>query len=109
MVGDLKSRLHVEKGDWNCDGRLDVIAALSSHRIYVFLNDGDAGGARFGEPTLLDVTVKNPISIFVDLNRDGDDDLVVNGTQGTSFVERSYLERGYAPAQVLKVESKTKE
>lgn len=109
LVGDLKSRLHVEKGDWNCDGKLDVIAALSSHKIYVFLNEADAGGSRFGEPMLLDVAVKNPIAMLVDLNRDGDDDLVVNGTQGTSFVERSYLERGYAPAQVLKVESKSKE
>jgi hypothetical protein len=108
-VGDLKSRLHVEKGDWNRDGKFDVIAALSSHKIYVFLNEGDAGESRFGEPMLLDVTVKNPIALFVDLNRDGDDDLVVNGTQGTSFIERSYLERGYAPAQVLKVESRTKE
>ncbi|MEX2172191.1 MAG: FG-GAP-like repeat-containing protein [Pirellulales bacterium] len=109
LIADLKSRLHVEQADWNRDGRLDVIVSGSNHKIYVLLNEGSSGAAKFGEPVPLDVEIKGPIAMVADFNRDGDDDLLVNGTQGTTFVERSFLEHGYAPARVLKIESLKKE
>lgn len=107
-VADLKSRLHVEKGDWNRDGRLDIVASMSAHKIYVFLNEGSPGTARFGDGSQLKCTIKGPIAMVADLNRDGDEDLLINGTQGTSFVERSFIEHGYATASVLEIESLTK-
>ena len=54
------------------------------------------------------VEIKGPIAMVVDLNRDGDDDLLVNGAQGTTFVERSFLEHGYAPARVIATETTSK-
>ncbi len=104
LVTDLKSRVWVEKADWNGDGRLDVVASLSSHRVLVCLNVGTSDQVKFEEPVPLDLHVKGPITTVVDLNRDGDEDLLINGTQGTTFVERSFLDHGYAPAHVLKVE-----
>jgi hypothetical protein len=108
-IADLKSRLDVEKADWDRDGRLDVIVSASNHKINLLLNEGSAEKAQFGEPTPLDIEIKGPIAMVADLNRDGDDDLLVNGTQGTTFVERSFIEHGYAPAHIVEVESRTKE
>ncbi|MEX2310334.1 MAG: FG-GAP-like repeat-containing protein [Pirellulales bacterium] len=105
-IADLKSRLHVGKTDWNRDGRLDVLAAVSSHRIYVLLNEAASGAARFRDPVQLDLEIKGPFAIMVaDFNRDGDEDLLVNGTQGTSFVERSFIEHGYAPARIVSIDT----
>jgi hypothetical protein len=109
LIADLKSRLHVEKADWNRDNQLDVIVSGSNHKIYLLLNEGSEGDADFGDPIPLDVEIKGPIAMVADLNRDGDEDLLVNGTQGTTFVERSFLEHGYAAARIVKVESLTKE
>jgi hypothetical protein len=108
LIADLKTRLHVEKGDWNRDGRLDVIVSSSSHKIYVILNEGPAGECNFDQPKALELEIKGPISMVTDLNRDGDDDLLINGAQGTSFVERSFAEHGYANGRVLAVEARTK-
>ncbi|MDC0935304.1 hypothetical protein OAS39_03380, partial [Pirellulales bacterium] len=52
------------------------------------------------------VKIKGPIAMVADLNRDGDEDLLINGTQGTSFAERSFIEHGYASARVLGVETR---
>jgi hypothetical protein len=109
LIADLKSRLHVEKADWNRDGRLDVVVSGSSHKIYLLLNEGSENEAKFGEPVPLEVEIKGPIAMVADLNRDGDEDLLVNGTQGTTFVERSFLEHGYAPARIITTEGLTKE
>ena len=109
LIGDFKTRLHVEKCDWNRDGKLDVIASIDSHKIFVLLNEGSTGNAKFGAPILLNLEIKGPITMVADLNRDGDDDLLINSTQGTIFVERSFLEHGYAPGKVLKVEALAKD
>jgi FG-GAP-like repeat len=106
VIAELKTRLHVDSADWDGDGRLDVVASLSSHKIYVVRNAGTQGEAPFLEPELLDVfSIKGPIATVVDLNRDGDEDLLISGTQGTSFVERSFLDHGYGRGRVLKIES----
>lgn len=108
LIADLKARLHVQRADWNKDGRLDVIVSGSSHKIHLLLNEGDNGAAKFGNPVAFDVEVKGPTAMVTDLNGDGDEDLLVNGTQGTTFVERSFLEHGYVPARVLAIESVSK-
>lgn len=106
VIADLKVRLHVDLADWDGDGRGDVIASLASHKVYVIRSAGEGASSPFLEPEQLAVDpIKSPIAIVTDLNRDGDDDLLVCGTQGTSFVERSYLEHGYIHGQVLKIEA----
>lgn len=106
LVADLKSRLHVNLGDWDGDERMDIIASVSSHKVFVIKNAGEQSDSVFLGPEQLDIhTIKGPIATLVDLNRDGDQDLFISGTQGTSFVERSYIEHGYARGEVLEVES----
>jgi hypothetical protein len=39
-----------------------------------------------------------------DLNGDGDDDLFMAGLQGAIFVERSFLQHGYARAELVGAE-----
>jgi hypothetical protein len=104
-VADLKSRLHVEKADWNRDGRLDVVASMSAHKIYVFLNEGSSGAVHFGDGIQLSCAIKGPIAMVTDLNRDGDEDLLINGAQGTSFVERSFIEHGYVQSRLLGIDT----
>ena len=108
IVADLKSRLHVEKADWNHDGRLDIVVSGSAHKIYTILNEGSEGEASFADPVALTLEIKGPVTMVADLNRDGDEDLLVNGTQGTSFVERSFIDHGYAPAAVIEIEASPK-
>ena len=108
IVADLKARLHVEKADWNHDGRPDIIVSGSAHKIYTILNEGTEAEASFGEPVPLKFEIKGPVTVVADLNRDGDEDLLVNGTQGTSFVERSFVDHGYASAAVIEIEASPK-
>jgi hypothetical protein len=106
VAGELKIRLHVNLADWDGDGLLDVIASVSSHKVFVIRNTGSTDGSLFDKPEQLELpSIKSPIATVVDLNRDGDRDLLICGTQGTTFVERSYLDHGYAEGQVLKVEA----
>ena len=105
LIADLKTRLKVERADWNRDGRLDVLASVSSHKIYVLLNEGSQETVRFGDAVELPLKVKGPTVMVTDLNRDGDEDLLINGTQGTSFAERSFIDHGYAPARVLDIDT----
>ncbi|MEP0844784.1 MAG: VCBS repeat-containing protein, partial [Phycisphaerae bacterium] len=105
-VGDVKFRLTVEKTDWDRDGRLDVIASADNHRVLLFRNIGAAGqAARFDAGIELDLPpIRGPSVRFADLNRDGDEDLIITGTQGTTLVERSFLGQGYAEARLLKLQ-----
>ena len=43
---------------------------------------------------------------MADLNGDGDEDLYLPSTQGSVFIERSFLRHGYANAQLLGVEAR---
>eukprot|EP00913_Durusdinium_trenchii_P013359 g12540.t1 len=105
-VGNLKIRLLVDATDWNNDGRPDIIAGAANGRVRVFLNTGKKGKARFAEgidPGLPPIT--QPRVLMADLNGDGDTDLFVPSTQGACLVERSFLQRGYAEAKLLKYDS----
>ena len=105
LVGDMKFRLLVDAVDWNEDGRMDVIAGTANHRVSLFLNEGSDGTTTFGNPEAVKLPpIKQTRVRVVDMNRDGDRDLVVLSTQGSILVERSFLEHGYARGRVVKFE-----
>jgi hypothetical protein len=107
-VGDVRVRLHVDAADWNGDGKMDVVAGTSGRLAKVFLNVGRQGNAEFDEGHNLNLPpIVQPRTVMVDMNRDGDHDLFIRGTQGSALVERSFLEHGYAIGRVLAVEKKT--
>ncbi len=106
-MGDLGIRLLVDATDWNQDGWEDVIAGAANGRVRVFLNntDIDTGSVRFADgfdPGL--PPIPQPRVLMTDLNSDGDEDLFLPSTQGSCLIERSFLEHGYAPGRILKVE-----
>jgi hypothetical protein len=75
--------------------------------VRIFLNQANKAPRPFdagsdpGLPPLM-----QPRTRVADLNGDGDTDLIVQSTQGTCFVERSFLEHGYARARLTKVEQR---
>ena len=105
-VGNLGIRGLVDTTDWNRDGWPDVIASSANGRVRVFLNTKDPGVELFAEgvdPQL--PPISQPRVIMVDLNGDGDEDMYLPSTLGACFIERSFLERGYAQATILKLET----
>jgi hypothetical protein len=110
VLGDLGNRLSVEAIDWDDDGAMDVIAGSANGRVRVFLNQAkrpSAGQRPFSEgidPGLPPVV--QPRIIAGDLNGDGDVDLFLPGTQGSVWMERSFVRHGYAEGAVESVRVK---
>jgi hypothetical protein len=133
MIAKLGSRLVPTIADWNGDGWADVI--VGSNRTYVILNSGKNDGPRFLPAKLQNLGPPNPVSnpameqvpgspewratqeqgdflpynsvvSAVDWNEDGDDDLLAVTSYGyLCWFERSFLEHGYAPSQLVKVQT----
>jgi len=133
LIADIGSRLVPTIADWNGDGWPDVI--VGSNRAYVVLNSGKSGGQRFQPPQILnlgppssssgpslqpipgspewrvaqghgDFLPYESVVSAVDWNEDGDDDLMALTSYGyLCWFERSFLEHGYAPSQLVKVET----
>lgn len=98
LIGDLGIRLNVCATDWNQDGRLDIIAGSANGKVQVFLNANRANEPSPFEPGFTPKLppIMQPRVLLGDLNGDGDDDLYFPSTQGACFVERSFLNHGYA-------------
>ena len=108
QFGNLGIRLLVDVTDWNQDGWQDVIAGAANGRVRVFLNRKNQKGAQFAEgfdPQL--PPIPQPRVLMSDINADGDDDLLLPSTIGSFFIERSFLQHGYAQGELLRVESKS--
>jgi hypothetical protein len=104
-IADLGIRGLVDATDWNEDGHTDIVASAANGRVRVLINQIGQGGAPFAEgfdPKL--PPIAQPRVLMADLNGDGDQDLFLPSTQGACFIERSFLEGGYAPAKLLTVE-----
>jgi hypothetical protein len=88
--------------DWDDDGTPDVIAGAANGRVRVFLaRPGEPAARRFAaglDPGLPPIV--QPRILAVDLNGDGDTDLFLPSTQGSVWLERSFLRHGYAAATV---------
>lgn len=105
LLGRLHAiRLTVQTIDINGDGWDDLIASYASGQVYRFINRAQTGQALFQPAALLDHPAYNlawPLTYVGDWNNDGDVDLIINVFGITRFIERSFLDRGYAMAQVL--------
>jgi hypothetical protein len=97
----------VDAIDWDKDGRMDLIVGTSDGRVLVFLNTGAKGRAEFGPAEEIKIPpIIEPRVIVADLDGDGDEDLFIPGTQGSSFLDRSFLEHGYAGGRIVAVEKR---
>lgn len=106
-VARLGTRLMVDAVDWDRDGLLDILVGPSSGSVKLYRNVGKRGNARFDHGTDLKAPpIMEPRAVAVDLNGDGDDDLFIPSTQGSCWVERSFLEHGYARSRVIRLEKK---
>jgi hypothetical protein len=108
-IGSLGIRGLVDAADWNQDGWPDVIASAANGRVRIYLNRGEkvANGPRFAEgiePQLPPII--QPRVLVTDLNGDGDEDMFLPSTQGSCFVERSFLKSGYAKGEFVRLESR---
>ncbi|MEZ6127508.1 MAG: VCBS repeat-containing protein [Planctomycetaceae bacterium] len=105
--GNLGIRGLVDSADWNSDGWPDVIASAANGKVRVFLNQGDGAEQRFAagfDPGLPPII--QPRVIVADINGDGDEDLFLPSTQGSCFVERSFLKSGYARAVLTAIQQR---
>ncbi len=101
-LGNLGTRLSVEAIDWNDDGSPDVIAGSAGGRVRVFINRKNSTpehqfeeGIDPGLPP-----IPQPRILVGDLNGDGDQDLFSPSTQGSVWIERSFIRYGYLEGKV---------
>jgi hypothetical protein len=103
-IGDLGIRGLVSATDWDDDGWMDVIGSAASGKVRLYRNKGKgrfAAGVELALPP-----IEQPRVLVADINGDGDDDLFLPSTQGSCFVERSFLKHGYARARLIAVEKR---
>jgi hypothetical protein len=106
-IANTKDRGMVDAIDWDKDGRMDLIVGTSDGRVLVFLNTGGKGHAEFGPAQEIKIPpIIEPRVIVADLYGDGDEDLFIPGTQGSCFIDRSFLEHGYAEGKIVTVEKR---
>jgi len=133
-LGNVGTAMVPTVADWNGDGWPDVI--VGSNRAYVVLNSGNRSGSRFLPPQSLRLAPPGwrpgvaltripgrpewrltegdgaflPYDAWVtavDWNQDGDVDLMALASYGyLCWFERSFLEHGYAPAEVMRLQSR---
>jgi hypothetical protein len=105
-IANLGIRGLVAATDWNADGWPDVVASAANGRVRVLINRQQRSQDRpFDEgfdPKLPPIV--QPRVLVADINGDGDDDLFLPSTQGSCFIERSFLEAGYARGELLAME-----
>jgi len=112
LLAERAGRGFVTDVDWNGDGWRDLLAPSSAGNDILFLNAAGKGPDVFHEPQPFErpaIPVRGVVTNVhpVDLNRDGDDDLVVsNSYLFTCFFERSFLNHGYATGHIVAIEKR---
>ncbi|MFB3904608.1 MAG: FG-GAP repeat domain-containing protein [Acidobacteriota bacterium] len=107
VVARTGSRGMVDAVDWNRDGLIDLLVGIASSPVRLFLNQGTRHEPAFDKGIDLQLPpIIEPRAITVDLNQDGDEDLFIPSTLGSCFLERSFIEHGYAPARVVRIEKR---
>ena len=108
QIGKLATRAAPCAGDWNGDGRLDVVAASSAADAVVFLGRGAEAEPPFekAKPVPLPKAPYGsgaPVAV-VDYNGDGDQDIILYTPYGyMCFYEHSFIESGYVIGEVVSV------
>ncbi len=107
VVADAGTRLVPSVADWNGDGWPDLL--IGSNTDFLVLNSGKSGGPQFLPQKKLELPYLpyEATLLAADWNEDGDVDLLARASYGyLCWFERSFLEHGYAPASVLRLEMK---
>jgi hypothetical protein len=105
IIADLGRLVVLSIADWNGDGWPDVLIGSTSYS--VVLNSGKAPGSRFLPIESLNLpSMPYQASLMaVDWNGDGDVDILARTTYGYLFwFERSFLDHGYEPAEIERLE-----
>lgn len=104
------ARSFVTMADWDGDGLLDIIFARQT-KLYFFKNTGTKIQPKFDFAPpwkeFADIIPGMPIPAphIVDWNKDGVPDLIVNSSYSYLYLySHSYVEHGYAKAEILKTE-----
>jgi hypothetical protein len=112
LIAELPSRSHDTIADWDGDGKKDLLVSTGP-QYFLLRNTGDStSGNPFAQPERLNlpfipVMGDEVVMGMLDLNRDGDQDLIFSSAHGGDcFFERSYLNHGYAEGAVLAFEKK---
>jgi hypothetical protein len=102
-------RAFVTVADWNEDGLLDLVVGWSGEGINICLNEGTVENPRFRGKTRVEipVTLPYPCPAVCDWDADGDQDIITTCSYGFLYsLDRTFVEQGYAQAEVLRVEKK---
>jgi len=109
LVHQSRSRLSLHAGDWDGDKAADIFV-ITGQRVDLFRNKAIADKAEFNPPQALNLppTIGGFYGVApVDLNGDGDTDLVYHSSSRlTCWVERSFLEHGYFEAEIIETNVK---
>ena len=114
LFGELKRFGSMSVVDWDGDGRPDLLVSQSDvHTLYRNVGAGHGiAGTPFGPPQKLDLppvpVIGSVTRVFLlDVNRDGDRDLILSSDHGYDcFFEDSFLRRGYAPGRLVRFEKR---
>lgn len=110
LIHQNPSRLSLHAGDWNGDAAPDIFV-ITGQRVALFQNKALPGRCEFEDPERLNLpaTIGGFYGVApVDLNGDGDTDLVYQtSSRITCWVERSFLEQGYQSGTILSAEMST--
>ncbi len=103
QIGDIGTRMMLDSGDWDGDGRLDVVAGSANNRTLVFLNRGkDVENPFLNGESLELPPLQQPRLLLVDLNGDGDLDIFSPSKMGSAWIERSFIRNnGYVEGSVI--------
>ncbi|HWR13441.1 MAG TPA: VCBS repeat-containing protein [Terriglobales bacterium] len=110
-----EGRVFLVATDWNRDGIPDLVVTSGGKRgkqISILLHGRDPGSASFlpVKDIPAQTEIPYPVPAVIDWDQDGDQDLLVASSYG--FVYRfdgSFIEHGYAKADLIKHESRRKE
>lgn len=110
LIQALGSRGNMTAADWDGDGKVDLLVSLGTS--YHWFRNIGSRPTPFAPVEKLDLpllpVLGSEVAIEVmDVNRDGDEDVILASDHNYHcFLERSFLRQGYAEATTLGVESR---